>query len=767
MTQTRERPNRSLDERLRFGRLNEKTKSATLLVPPSRLVRQSTPARRSTALKPLRFSSLVELITTESRGTVQMHDATKRRSRKMKFNVLRSVAATLSVGLCTVASAQYGPAPQGPYSYGNPYQQPQPYSQTGQYSQAGQSNTQGQFTPSSQLGVPRTQAVQTFGSSNYQAPAKWSNFGNPNNGPQLFQPASSGGFDDNLPAPESIPTPQAQPRQYAPAAQQYAAPQQYSTPQQHSAPIQHSEPKLHPTPMAAGNPVHVGAPVDDAYCQSCNQTPGYQSQFVEAASQPWEGASFAAQSCGMPAAPVRPTLFPWFGSFDLLFFNLDTNGKDRNLVSAYSAADPTRPYLPGIGLGQIDPDSALGYQLNFGRYFGCGQYGLGVSYFNFDPDAEIVDRMYAPQDSMPNGGGGGAVRATGMPQYHGAIMNYLYDNGAPGGYRGLDTNNDGAYDATNDFATVYDIIDGRAGQNALNGADGTAGTADDDLNAAIGGAGTNSHAEAVRVRVRRDVDIQGVEINLFSFGLMGAQRAAAMNCGGDGLGSGFGGLRGLGGYGGFGGYGGANQCGDPCAESCRPARGFGGAGGPLVRPCTGKLQVVTSHGIRWFQFRDSIDFAYDIDGRAGFTMHDLYDTTSTTNDLLGYQFGSRLIYCLASRVNLNVGGKFGLYGNNAEFRHRLGTQENVAQLGAMPGLGIDYHTEETVFSTLGEFDLGLGVRVTNAVTVRGGYRVMGVTGLASAANYSRDYSSSASASALHADTSLLLHGAYLGADFNF
>ena len=186
-----------------------------------------------------------------------------------------------------------------------------------------------------------------------------------------------------------------------------------------------------------------------------------------------------------------------------------------------------------------------------------------------------------------------------------------------------------------------------------------------------------------------------------------------------------------------------------------------------MRPSTGKVQVVTSHGFRWFQFEDSIDFAFDVDGRAGFTANDIYDTTSTENDLFGYQFGSRLIYCLHNRVNLNVGGKFGVYGNRAEFRHRLGTQDQAAYLSAMPDLEIDYVTKDTVLSTLGEFDLGLGVRCTNAWTVRGGYRVIGVTGLASADNYSRDYSSEASASALHADTSLVLHGAYVGADFNF
>ncbi|WP_404307506.1 hypothetical protein [Neorhodopirellula lusitana] len=697
----------------------------------------------------------------------------------MNFNVLRSVAATLSVGVCTIASAQYGPAPQGPYGYGAPQQQAQ----------------------TSQLGVPQTTAVQSYGASNYQqpqyqaqpqqaannyqAPAKWNSFG-VNNGPALFQPASTGNHSDLLPTPEAIPTPapnygsqqhsspavqQSVPAQYT-VQPQYSGQIQNSAPVQHSAPMQHSAPVQHQGPVAQGN-VSYGAPVPDAYCESCNQAP-VQSQFAQAASQPWEGVSYAAQSCGMPvAAPTRAPLFPWFGSFDLLFFNMETSSQTRNTVSLYSAADPTRPYLPYLNTGQLDPSSQVGYDLSFGRYLGCGQYGLGVSYFNWDPDAEVVNSpIYMPEDSIPDGGGGGAMRASGMPQYNGAQMNYMYDNGGGGGYIGLDTDNSGAYDANDDYVSVYDMIDGRAGQGALNGADGTAGTVDDDLNAAPAGAGTSSYAEAVRVRARRDVDIQGVELNLFSFGLMGAQRASAMGGGFSGLGSMFRGA----GYGGVGGYGGGygscgpNQCqpcGDPCAQSCGPKFGFGGAAGPLVRPCNGKVQIVTSHGLRWFQFKDSLDFAYDVDGRAGYTMHDIYDNTSTENDLLGYQFGSRLIYCLHNRVNLNVGGKFGIYGNQAEFRHRLGSQDRVAYLGAMPDQAIDFHSKDTVLSTLGELDLGLGIRITNGWTARGGYRLMGVTGVASADDYSRDYSSVASASTLNADSSLLLHGAYIGADFNF
>lgn len=679
----------------------------------------------------------------------------------MRFNILRSAAVTLSMmGVCSVASAQYG-APAG---YGG---QPYPGSYLGPPQVAPQGPAGFRPAANPQANGGQFQYPANPPAASYQSPSKWSSFGVSNNGPALFQPASTGAYDGGLPSPEMIPTPtpaspnmpsvapMAPPSYSAPAqsneAMSYPAPTQYGTPNHYASPTHASTP-MHSYSTPAPHAHHAPA---DPSCSTCNQ-----SAFAEAASQPWEGASYVnGPSCGVPmAAPVRAPLFPWFGSMDLLFFDLETNGKDRNLISGFSAADPTRPYLPAFGSGSLDPGSALGYNLSVGRYFGCGQFGLGVSYLNFDPDMEEVS-LFAPTPGVPNPAPmpPGDFRPLGMPQYRGARMEFWHDNGA-GAYTqyqgGAPADGVGYDDGT---YQVYHIVDGQAGAHGTND----------------GGAADTGGAQ--RIRGRRDVDVQGLEVNLFSFGLMGAQRASAMGCG-PGLGARLGGLF-HGGYGGVGGYGSCGTgtcgqqtcgtCGPACGASCGPRFGFGGLGGPLVRPCNGKVQVVTSHGFRWFQFEDTLDFAYDVDGRVGYGENDLYDHTRVENNLFGYQFGSRLNYCVGSRVNLNVGGKFGIYGNEVEQQHRLGSLNRTATLDGMPDLAIDYDSSDTVLSTLGELDLGLGVRVTSGLTARFGYRLLGVTGIATADGYSRDYSSSANAAAIHANDSLLLHGLYVGTDFNW
>ena len=254
-------------------------------------------------------------------------------------------------------------------------------------------------------------------------------------------------------------------------------------------------------------------------------------------------------------------------------------------------------------------------------------------------------------------------------------------------------------------------------------------------------------ALAAGVRVTRDLRFQGIEANLFSFGLMGGQRAAYMgsNCCGL-MGSRFGTRLGLG-----------NRC-----------VGYGGATGPLVRPCGGRVRIMTSHGFRWFQAKDELELAYNIDGTAGYGAADLYENVDVENNLFGYQFGGRLTYCLTSRMNLNIGGKFGIYGNHAEMRHRVGTLTEAAYRTGVPGDVINTKSTDTSLATLGELDLGLGYRLSCAWSIRGGYRLIGLTGVANAVDsLPTNYYSVAASGQVHADDSYLLHGGYVGLEFNW
>ncbi|MCO8125144.1 BBP7 family outer membrane beta-barrel protein [Stieleria sp. TO1_6] len=246
---------------------------------------------------------------------------------------------------------------------------------------------------------------------------------------------------------------------------------------------------------------------------------------------------------------------------------------------------------------------------------------------------------------------------------------------------------------------------------------------------------------ATEIRATRDIALQGIEINLYRFGLMGARR----------LGS----------------------TGPACQFGIQAVAGsgyYGGAIGPLARPGSSRLRVQTMHGFRWLQFKDELQVAGDVDGTPGLSGSDLFYDIQTENNLLGYQFGTRLSYCLGRRAMLNCSGKMGLYANDVTYRQRIGTDTTLAFATAQgPGAGdILTNDHETTLAGLGELDLGLGYRLSARWTARIGYRVMALSNVAtSISQLDPDFTTAASSAIVNADGSLVVHGAYVGIDMNW
>ncbi len=245
---------------------------------------------------------------------------------------------------------------------------------------------------------------------------------------------------------------------------------------------------------------------------------------------------------------------------------------------------------------------------------------------------------------------------------------------------------------------------------------------------------------SVAYRVRRDVSFQGLEANLVSFGLGGARRGAIGPTPG------------------------------PCKTGCGPRPGCVGS---LLPGCGDRLQIQTTHGLRWFQMKDAFQFAASrTDYVHGTTNDDFYYDVDTENNLFGYQFGARLDYALSRKLNVHFGSKFGLYANDAEFRSRIGTTDMPAYVNAaypqIAGTAVMTEDSDTVLATLGELDLGLGYRFHRCWTVTGGYRLYGITGVAtSVGSIADDLGHLPTAGQVRADDSIILHGGYVGLEYNW
>lgn len=468
-----------------------------------------------------------------------------------------------------------------------------------------------------------------------------------------------------------------------------------------SAPMQQPVPQPMPYSGSTGSYAAPQPMIEaDSYAASAPCSGSTASPYASAMSAPWGGSG----SCGVPRVAARPALSPWFAGGNVLFYELE-NSRGLRVFNDYR-----------WDTSVADPGNSVGFDVSVGRYLGCGRYGLGVTYFQWDPS----------ENHWFGTPGGGAPESI-MAGYSDIYLN------ASGIFEDNEINADGSVgsDGLDDAAySLRDHINGRAEF-------GTDGTDDGGPGAGVDDGGTNS---AQSFEIRRDLDFRGIEVNLFSFGLMGANRVAY--AGGSGCG-------------GFG----------------RGCNGYGGALGPLARPTGGRCRVITSHGFRWLQVEDSLQIAYDIDGEFGITGNDLYDQFNVENNLYGYQFGGRLIYCLTGGLALNIGGKVGVYGNDVEAHRYVGTTTTSAF--ATRNVGGNYETSEipseasdTALASIGELDLGLGYRLNNAWTVTGGYRLTGITGVATAVD---SHPNQFGVDEFHLDTggSYLLHGGYVGLAFNW
>jgi hypothetical protein len=105
-------------------------------------------------------------------------------------------------------------------------------------------------------------------------------------------------------------------------------------------------------------------------------------------------------------------------------------------------------------------------------------------------------------------------------------------------------------------------------------------------------------------------------------------------------------------------------------------------------------------------------------------------------------------------------------------KHCIGTRTTLAYQTGSPASvicnGNNADSTDTALATLGELDLGLGFRLSNAWTIRGGYRLFGITGVANAMeSHPVSFASVADAGRVRADDCFVLHGGYVGLDFNW
>ncbi len=277
-----------------------------------------------------------------------------------------------------------------------------------------------------------------------------------------------------------------------------------------------------------------------------------------------------------------------------------------------------------------------------------------------------------------------------------------------------------------------------------------------------------------RFELRRSFEYNNIEINLLSGPLF-----AAPACGGCGGGCGGGG------WGCGAGFGGGGACG---AAGCGLGGGglgglsYSGLGNPgcgLVRPCTNncgqgpRWQAGWLFGVRYFKIDEAAMLAVDNgDGYIDYSYtggdNEFFHQVETENNLVGVQLGLNLDYFVTNCFQFDFGTKFGFYNNRVENYQRIFNQYGNAYVDPTTPQFIGIRNSNDDIAFLGEIRAGLGYRMGCHWRLTGGYRAVAASNVADPLNqlaYGRTMGSIPNLSHIDNSSSLILHGAYFGADF--
>ena len=171
-------------------------------------------------------------------------------------------------------------------------------------------------------------------------------------------------------------------------------------------------------------------------------------------------------------------------------------------------------------------------------------------------------------------------------------------------------------------------------------------------------------------------------------------------------------------------------------------------------------------GFRLFQFDESLRL---VGGavNTGTTEYRL----EAENFLVGGQLGARNEVSLTGRLSLSTGINVGLFNNRSDTRQRVFDQNGVAATvvgGPGNGQDFDFSDSQDDVAILGEFKIGLIYQVSQSLRINGGYRALGVGGVALAADQvPLNALDPGLLNQSNTNGSLLLHGFYYGGEICF
>ncbi|MCA9237008.1 MAG: hypothetical protein KDA44_16155 [Planctomycetales bacterium] len=251
------------------------------------------------------------------------------------------------------------------------------------------------------------------------------------------------------------------------------------------------------------------------------------------------------------------------------------------------------------------------------------------------------------------------------------------------------------------------------------------------------------------VRVRSSFEVQNVELNLLRLPLYGGGvatcGAAAAGCGG---------------------------C-DSMCSTCDPCAGAACGGGCGGCGCGSRFSCVTLCGFRYLQLDESFMYGVDYDNVDaaypapidGFMNYN----AQVTNDLYGFQLGCNGMYRIGCKWGVHLSSNFGLYGNDIDVHQYFQFPSTGMLRYIQSGQSFDARASKTDVAMIGELRLGASYQYSCHCRLYGGWRVLGISGVALATDQVPGAFIDAPQmnSYVNSNGSLILHGMQAGVEWNY
>ena len=176
-------------------------------------------------------------------------------------------------------------------------------------------------------------------------------------------------------------------------------------------------------------------------------------------------------------------------------------------------------------------------------------------------------------------------------------------------------------------------------------------------------------------------------------------------------------------------------------------------------------------GFRWLEFDEDFMFGVDFDNTARRRPSGFLNYWSTVeNNLIGAQIGCNGMYRIGCKWGLHLNTLVGLYGNDIDVRQYMVSPTGHGAVSSAPAKTSTCMANKTDVAMLGELRLGASYQATCHCRLYGGWRAIGVTGIALATDQTpnavprapprcRNY--------VNSNGSMILHGLQTGVEWNY